>query len=149
MTTQPFAFRRGPPMYDKKRAKHDDPEHQLQVQLVGMLKLALPGDHPFTANAAGVRVNMGVAVKMKAAGVVRGWPDVQILFPSAVTRYAEIKAGSSLSVEQKAFRAACAATGRDIWDLWKSPEDLWAGLERWRVPVRCSFERALMGRYSS
>lgn len=147
MTDRVFAFKKSR-AYSARPKTHDDPELRLQVQLVKMLEAALPDDYAFTANAAGVRVPMGVAVKMKAAGVRRGWPDIQILFPTAVTRYAEVKTPEGvLSKEQKDFRDACHASGRDIWDLWRSPEDLWAGLERWKVPVVCSFERALLGRY--
>ena len=78
---------------------------------------------------------MHVAVKMKAAGVRRGWPDIQILFPSGVTRYVELKAKQSLSDEQKAFRAACEATGRDLWAMARTLEDVEAALLRWKVPV--------------
>lgn len=136
-----FAFRHGAAQRQAQR-KNEDPEHQFQVQVVGYLRFALPPEYVWTANAAGVRVSMHVAVKMKAAGVRRGWPDIQILFPSAVTRYIELKAKQSLSDEQKAFRAACQATGRDIWAMARTLEEVEAALLRWRIPVLCPLAKA-------
>ena len=136
-----FAFRHGAAQRQAQR-KNEDPEHQFQVQVVGYLRYALPPEHVWTANAAGVRVSMHVAVKMKAAGVRRGWPDLRILFPSGVTRFIEVKAGQGLSPEQREFRDFCAATGRDIWALAKSVEDVEAALLRWRIQPLCSINRA-------
>lgn len=119
-----------------KGQKVGDPEHQFQVDVVTALEWALPEDHPYTANAAGVRVSMHVATKMKASGVKRGWPDIQILFPSAVTRFVELKAESSLSKEQKAFRDRCLATGRDIWAMARTLDQVQAILLHWKVPLK-------------
>lgn len=131
---------RGPPKA-KKAGGNDNPEHQLQMLVVRYLDAALPADHKFTANAAGVRVSMHVATLMKAAGVRRGWPDIQILFPNNVTRYIELKADGSLRPEQKQFRDQCLSVpGRDIWSLARSVEDVHAALLRWRVPVRCGVD---------
>lgn len=144
-------FNTGPPVKSgrspRKSTTNENPEHQFQVSVAEALLWALPDDHPFTANAAGVRVSMHVAVKMKAAGVKRGWPDIQILFPSAVTRYIELKAGASLSVEQKSFRDRCIATGRDIWARAKPAgesglDEVEAILLRWKVPLRMPLAEA-------
>ena len=64
-----------------------------------------------------MRVAPGVAGKMKAAGVRRGWPDLQLACLDGVTRYIELKvvrADSALSPEQQAFRA------------WAEPLGIWA-----------------------
>ena len=61
------------------------PEHKLQVSVAQMLTFGLPPSIWWTANAAGVRVLPGVAKKMKASGVRRGWPDLQIICPDGKT----------------------------------------------------------------
>ena len=122
--------------------KNADPEHQLQVAVVQYLTFALPADYLWTADAAGVRVGMQTAVKMKAAGVRRGWPDIRILFPSAVTRYIELKAGQGLSPEQRAFRDYCGATGRDIWAVCRTVDEVAEALTRWKVPVKMGVSAA-------
>jgi hypothetical protein len=127
--------------------KNDDPEHQFQCEVAEALKWALPDDYPFTANAAGVRVAMSVAVKMKGAGVKRGWPDIQILCPSAVTRYIELKVDAGLSKEQRDFRDFCLATGRDIWALCRTLEEVEDVLVRWRIPLNMRLAEA--NRYSA
>ena len=137
-----FAFRAGPSARIPSQKHNASPEHALQVAIVSYLKHALPPGYLWTADAAGVRVSMHVASKMKAAGVRRGWPDLRILFPSGVTRFIEVKAGQGLSPEQREFRDFCAATGRDIWALAKSVEDVEAALLRWRIQPLCSIERA-------
>jgi hypothetical protein len=133
-------YGRGPA--SKAARTNDDPEHRLQCQVADYLKYALPPEYEWTANAAGVRVGMQTAVKMKAAGVRRGWPDIQILFPSAVTRYIELKAGSSLSPEQRDFRVRCERTGRDIWAMAKSVDAVEAALIRWGITPLCSISGA-------
>lgn len=141
---RPVFHLRGPPTKSRTGrkvrsdtgGKHEDSEHQFQVEVAAALVWALPDDYLWTANAAGVRVSMHVATKMKAAGVRRGWPDMQILFPSAVTRFIELKADGSLSVEQKAFRDRCLATGRDIWATARTLIEVESALLRWKVPLR-------------
>lgn len=110
------------------------PEHKLQMQVKRYLIYCLPATYEWTASAAGVRVTEAVAIKMKAAGVRRGWPDLQFLCPDGVTRYIELKAGSSLRPEQKDFRDRCAP--HNIWALCKSVEQVDATLRAWGVPLR-------------
>jgi hypothetical protein len=124
------------------RRKNDDPEQRLQVAVVTYLTYALPPAYLWTADASGARVGMQTAIKLKNAGVKRGNPDIRILFPSAVTRYIEVKAGTGLSAEQIAFRDFCQATGRDIWALARTVEDVDAALRRWGVTPKCPVEKA-------
>lgn len=114
------------------------PEHKLQVAVREFLMIALPPSIEWTANAAGVHVTMQTANKMKAAGVRRGWPDLQFLFPDGVTRYIELKAGASLSTEQKAFRDRCAKLRPDMWALCRSIDDVSAVLKSWGAPLRAT-----------
>lgn len=119
----------------KAKRTNNDPEHQFQVQVAAALEWAMP-DWPWTSDASGVRVGMQTAKKMKEAGVKRGNPDIRILFPSAVTRYVELKADGSLSKEQKEFRDFCIATGRDIWAMARTLDQVQAILLRWKVPLK-------------
>lgn len=114
------------------------PEHKLQVAVREFLMVALPPTIEWTANAAGVHVTMNTANKMKAAGVRRGWPDLQFLFPDGVTRYIELKAGASLSPEQKAFRDRCSQLRPDMWALCRSIDDVSATLKAWGAPLRAT-----------
>lgn len=134
----PYAYKRGAGSHAGR--KNDDPEHRLQVAVAEYLKWSMPDDWDWTANAAGVRVSMQTATKMKAAGVRRGWPDLQLIGPDGITRYIELKAGAGLSPEQRAFRDRCIAskerTGRIIWSLAKSVEDVEAALLRFGIQPR-------------
>lgn len=118
--------------------KRAAPEHRLQMQVKQFLTYCLPLPGPdyveWTASAAGVRVSPTVAVKMKASGVRRGWPDLQFLFPDGVTRYIEMKAGAALSPEQRAFRDRCAPHG--IFAVCRSVEEVDAALRGWGVKLR-------------
>ena len=141
MTMPVYAYRKTQFSARPKR-KNDDPEYRFQVQVTTYLKFALPEDYWWTANAAGVRVSMQTAKKMKAAGVRRGWPDLQFMSPRGGVRFIELKAGTALSHEQEQFRDACLATGRDIWALCRTLEEVRDTLERWKVPLRCKLEHA-------
>ena len=110
------------------------PELRLQISVKQYLTVALPPDIEWTANAAGVRVAMATANKMKASGVRRGWPDLQFLFPDGITRYIELKSGSSLSPEQKAFRDRCEPHG--IWAICRSVDEVAAALTAWGAKLR-------------
>lgn len=119
--------------------KNANPEHKLQVQVRQYLMTALPPSIEWTANAAGVRVSIHAAKKMKAAGVRRGWPDLQFLFPDGVTRFVELKTPTgSLSPEQRDFRDRCLRIRPpvDIWALARSVEDVAAALAGWGVELR-------------
>lgn len=141
-----FAYSRGASTDGRGRKstrKNDDPEHRFQCAVADYLTFAMPKGYLWTADAAGVRVGMQTAIKMKAAGVHRGWPDVRILFPSAVTRFIELKAKDGrLSPDQIAFREFCENTGRDIWAMARTLEEVEAALVRWRVPLLAPLAKA-------
>lgn len=118
----------------------DNPEHRLQRGVREYLVIALPDTIEWTANAAGVTLGatkearMRQGRKSKAAGVRRGWPDLQFLFPDGVTRYIELKAGSGLSPEQREFRDRCEPHG--IWAKCCSVDEVAAQLMAWGVELR-------------
>jgi hypothetical protein len=116
------------------RARRANPEHKLQVSVREFLVWCLPPSVEWTANAAGVHVSPQTANKMKAAGVRRGWPDLQFLFPDGVTRYIELKAGASLSPEQREFRDRCAP--HRIFALCRSVDEVADTLRAWGVKLR-------------
>jgi hypothetical protein len=156
LTKPPYAYRRGPgqgtpgffdpPQKKRRRAvrKVGQPEHNFQAaHVIPALTWALPDGYVFTASATGVRLSAPVAVKMKQAGVRRGWPDIQILFPDGVTHYIELKApDGNLSKEQRDFRDACQRTGRDIWAKARDLDEVEHALRRWGVPLKMPLSQA-------
>jgi len=115
--------------------KRAQPEHKLQVQVRQYLMWCLPPSIEWTANAAGVFVSPTVANKMKAAGVRRGWPDLQFLFPDGVTRYIELKAPKgTLSAEQREFAARCKP--HDTWACCRSLGEVEAVLRGWGADMK-------------
>lgn len=119
----------------KPKKKNGEPEHDLQVAvckwLAEMQDLGLLHCRDWTANAAGVRVSIHVARKMKAAGVRRGWPDLQFALLDGRTAYIELKATRGLSPEQKAFRSWAEPLG--IWAMAKTLDQVEAALRGWGV----------------
>jgi len=105
---------------------------------MGILAKTLPPNVEWTANAAGVPVHIRTANMMKAAGVRRGWPDLQFLFPDGVTRFVELKAGASLSSEQRAFRDRCQAIRPDLWAVCRSVDEVADTLRAWGVRLRAT-----------
>ena len=137
-----YHYSRGPKPPKVGKRGRDNPEEKLQAAIVQYLTYALPPNFLWTADASGVWTSDSQALKLKRTGVKPGNPDIRILFPSGVTRYWELKAGQTLSPAQCVFRDACLATGRDIWELIKNPEEAEACLLRWKVPVRCALAQA-------
>ena len=114
----------------KRRAS---PEAALQIAVHNMLKVRLPEGMMWTASLTGVWLPPGARMKAKAMGVRRGWPDLSFLCPDGVIRTIELKAGASLSKEQRAFRDAASP---EIWALCRSVDEVVAALVRWGVQLR-------------
>lgn len=117
------------------------PEAKLQMNVRRYLMVALapphvPGSIIWTASLAGVNLSMAARTKAKAMGVTRGWPDLQFLFPDGVTRYIELKAGASLSPEQRDFRDRTSRHG--IFAVCRSVEDVEAALRGWGAQLRAT-----------
>lgn len=60
--------------------KNQSPEHDAQVALVDLIQTVAP-DILFTATVGGVRLSMNQAKRMKAAGYLRGVPDLLFFEP--------------------------------------------------------------------
>lgn len=110
------------------------PEHKLQVAVREYLVWCLPPTIEWTASLVGVNLGMKAASRAKAAGVRRGWPDLQFLFPDGITRYIELKAGASLSREQREFRDRCAPHG--IFAVCRSVDEVEATLRGWGAEMK-------------
>lgn len=85
-------------------AKNRSPEHDLQVELVELIKAHAP-DILFTATVGGVRLSMNQAKRMKAAGYLRGVPDLLFFEPRGAFRGLAIelkaKKGGRVSPDQR------------------------------------------------
>lgn len=118
-----------------RSAPNAQPEHKLQVTVRGYLSACLPTSIEWTASMAGANLSMSARTKAKAAGVRRGWPDLQFLFPDGVTRYIELKSDSgTLTPEQKAFRERCAPHG--IFAVCRSVDEVATALRGWGAVLR-------------
>ncbi len=115
----------------KKRAA---PETRLQIDIKQYLTVALGPEIYWTASLTGTYLSMAARTRAKAMGVQRGLPDLLFVFPDGITRFIELKAGASLSPEQRDFRDRCAA--HDIWALARSIDDVATALTRWGAKLR-------------
>lgn len=117
--------------------KRSNPEAAIQIRIHQMLTFRLPDGVLWTASMTGTHLSMSARTRMKAMGVRRGFPDLMFLLPDGRTVYAEVKTPTgSLSVEQRAFRDHCKASGLGMWALVRSEADMVAALERWGVALR-------------
>lgn len=124
-----------------RRVPNAQPEHKLQVAVRQYLTLCLPPSVEWTASMAGANLSMSARTKAKAAGVRRGWPDLQFLFPDGVTRYIELKAEAGvLTLEQKAFRARCAPHG--IFAVCRAVDEVAEVLTGWGAVLRDNSHRS-------
>jgi len=121
-------------------SRRANPEHKLQCAVREFLTycLPLPGSPDYvewTASLTGAHLGVNRGGRAKAAGVRRGWPDLQFLLPDGRTVYIELKTPTgSLSPEQRAFRDRCAPHG--IFALCRSVDDVEAALRGWGVKLR-------------
>lgn len=118
-------------------------EAALQIAVKQYLTLCLPDDVEWTASSAGVTLGASKAARMrqgakaKAMGLRKGWPDLQFLFADGVTRFIELKTETgSLQPEQREFRDRCKASGRDIWAMCRSLNEVIATLSAWGVALK-------------
>lgn len=117
-----------------KTPRRAAPETRLQISVKQYLNMCLDPAVQWTASLTGVHLTIQAATRAKAMGVRRGWPDLSFLFPDGVTRYIELKAGASLSPEQREFRDAAAPHG--IWAVCRSVDEVEATLRGWGVKMR-------------
>lgn len=145
MTSPVFHFKRGPKGARKPRS---NPEHALQVEIVRFLKYTLPPDVLFTASLAGAYLGPAQRAKMSAAGLARGWPDLQFIIRRR-TFYIELKApiavvsrtperygtldDPDLSDDQV---MVLSALNPEAWAICRSVAEVEAVMGRWGVRLR-------------
>jgi len=80
--------------------KNKSPEHDLQVRLINHIR-DVDASIFFTATVGGVRLSINQAKRMKAAGYLRGIPDLLIFEPSG--------GFSGLAIELKAAKGRASS----------------------------------------
>lgn len=105
--------------------KNKSPEHDIQTAIVQTIKDVAP-DILFTATNGGVRLSMNQAKRMKAAGYLRGIPD--LLFFESRQGY------HGLAIELKAKKGRISAIQRERIEEFRA--------RGWRVEIAFSFEEA-------
>lgn len=117
--------------------KRANPEARLQTAVKEYLGWCLPPSIFWTASLTGTHLTMQAAARAKAMGVRRGLPDLVFVFPDGVSRWIELKTPTgSLSPEQRVFRDLCRDSGRDIWALARTVEEVAETLTRWGAPMK-------------
>ena len=110
------------------------PEAQLQASVARFLDEHLPPDVMWCASLSGLRMPIHVAARAKAQGVRRGWPDLSFAIPGVGLRMIELKAGQSLSPEQRRMRDILQPLG--LWALCRSVEEVAGALTGWGVKLQ-------------
>ena len=88
----------------KTTRKNKSPEHDIQVQLVGLLESIEPKPL-YTATVGGVRLAIHTAKKMKEAGYSKGVPDLLIFEPRGMY--------NGLAIEVKTEKGRPSAEQKD------------------------------------
>lgn len=112
-----------------KKKKNQRVEDGVQAKFITELEQRLKPDHHVYAIPNGGFRLMTEAIRLKAGGVKKGPTDLFILAPDGVVAWLETKTtakGSSLSDEQKGFRAICLRNGH-LWGMYRTIEE---GLEQ-------------------
>lgn len=87
-------------------------ENVLHRNVVGILRRYLRPEWKYTHIPNGEFRNIRTAVRLKAMGVERGWPDLIFLDPDGRARFIELKReGAKLTDDQKVFQSWCIAHG--------------------------------------
>jgi hypothetical protein len=123
-----------------QRPKPQAPEHELQVTVATYLQWALPPGWLWTATLNGAHLGRSQRIKMKAAGLRKGIPDLILCSPHGVVYGIELKAGrNTLEPDQEAWRDAL---GPGRWALCRTPEEVEAAIIRFGVRPRVPLEKA-------
>lgn len=140
MAQQPFAYKRGPAMYNARRRAHAHPEHDFQVAVVEYLQWALPPPYEAVAMPMGVNVGRRKGALLKAAGARAGWSDIFIInMDTSATRFLELKVGDNKLSKGQATKAT--RLGR-FWRTAWTPEDVEASLLAWGITPQCALNQA-------
>ena len=107
-------------------SKRKDPEHDLQTSLVQWIREVDP-EILFTATNGGVRLSMNQAKRMKAAGYLRGVPD--LLFFEARNGF------HGLAIELKAPKGRISPIQREQVEEFR--------IRGWRAEVAFGWDHAM------
>lgn len=124
--------------------RHKNPEHKLAVAVARYLNLSLPPDAIWcTTPTAGSSMLQGA--RLKAAGYVAGWPDLQILWRGK-SYFIELKAPRGVLADaQRATMLAIMRAGGKV-AMAKSLDDVQEFLDQQAIPLRARLDpRALSG----
>lgn len=111
------------------------PETALQISIKAWLAVVAP-DVVAHHSPNGELRDKRTGAKLKAMGVMPGWPDLTLLDASGRVHFLEIKAGKgALSPAQSEFRQTCMRRGIN-WACVRSIDDVQAALDYWQIPTR-------------
>jgi hypothetical protein len=143
-----------PANLSKRRAPsgpRKQPERSLQIRVATMLSWMLPPEVPWTSIAHGVfipgKLGERIGGQLKASGLHRGWPDLHFIW-RGIPAYIELKAGSSLSPEQRDVHARIKLAGGRV-AVCKSEDEVVAFLADLGIEMRVRLspaERAMADR---
>ena len=95
--------------------RRNRPEDALHIAVAQFLDLALPRDACWTTVEHGGKRTKAEAGKLKAKGLKRGWPDIQIIYRGRLILF-ELKApGGTRSPAQKLMHAQLSAAGALVY----------------------------------
>jgi hypothetical protein len=106
--------------------KNSSPEHDLQVGLVELIRDTAP-DLLFSATNGGVRLSMNQARRMKAAGYLKGIPDLLFFEPR--------HGFHGLALELKAKRGKISAIQREQIEEFR--------IRGWRAEIAFGWDQAI------
>jgi hypothetical protein len=119
--------------------RRNHPEDVLHIAAAQYLDLALPKDAAWTTVEHGGKRTKTEAGKLKAKGLKRGWPDVQIVYRERLILF-ELKApGGTLSPAQKEMHAQLSLAGALVFPGFVTRvEQIEGFLRGCGVPLRAS-----------
>lgn len=124
------------------RRKIKRPEQALHIAVEQFLRLAWPGDLPYSHFPSGEQRDIRVAAKLKAMGLKPGWPDFIFILPNGQAGFIELKApGGDLSATQVELRGRLLNL-RCGYAEARSVEEVETTLTRWLS----KFDRRLTAR---
>ena len=115
----------------RKRRAH--PEASIQRAIIMRLKLSGIVCH-HSPNAAKRSVNAGR--RIKADGMITGWPDLTVIGPEGLVGFLEVKApGGRLSDAQQDIKHMMHHMGQ-LWAVVHSQDEAVQTLQAWGWPVK-------------
>ena len=119
-------------------ARRNRPEDALHIAIAQFLDVGLPRDACWTTVEHGGKRTKAEAGKLKAKGLKRGWPDIQIIYRGRVILF-ELKApGGTRSPEQKLMHARLSFAGALVYPGAVTQLEQVEGFLRTIMPLKAS-----------